>query len=68
MRRRAPICSTPSRPSPVDAGSTRLRLDSSAFLADAEVPWQGRGYVVGPPYDGDADVETWAERTLDPRD
>ena len=48
------------------AGSTRLRLDASVFLAEAAIPWQRRGYVTGPPYDGDADAKTWAERTLDP--
>ena len=50
----------------LDAGSTRLRLDSSAFLDDASIPWQRHGYVAGPPYDGNADVEVWAERTLVP--
>jgi hypothetical protein len=49
------------------AGSTTLRLDSSAFLADAGIPWQRHGYVTGPPYDGDADVEVWTERVLGPR-
>lgn len=47
------------------AGSTRLRLDSSAFLAEAGIPWQANGYVTGPPYDGNADVEVWTERILD---
>jgi hypothetical protein len=51
-----------------EAGSTRLRLDSSAFLDDASVPWQRHGYVTGPPYNGDADVEVWVERALDPVD
>ena len=50
----------------LEAGSTRLRLDSSALLEDAHIPWQRHGYVTGPPYDGDADVEVWTERTLDP--
>lgn len=50
----------------LDAGSTRLRLDASAFLDDAHIPWQQHGYVTGPPYDGNADVDVWAERTLDP--
>ena len=49
----------------LEAGSTRIRLDSSAFLADAHVPWQRSGYRTGPPYDGNADVEVWVERTLD---
>jgi hypothetical protein len=49
----------------VEAGSTRIRLDSSAFLADAHVPWQRSGYGTGPPYDGNADVDVWVERTLD---
>ena len=48
------------------AGSTRLRLDSSAFLADAGIPWERHGYVTGPAYDGDADVEVWTERVLAP--
>src|SRR5215218_3069633 len=47
------------------AGSTTLRLDSSAFLADAHIPWQRHGYQTGPPYEGDADVEVWAELPLD---
>ena len=49
----------------LEAGSTRIRLDSSAFLADAHVPWQQSGYRSGPPYDGNADVDVWVERTLD---
>jgi hypothetical protein len=49
------------------AGSTRLRVDSSAFLTDAHIPWQQHGYRSGPPYEGDPDVEMWAERSLDPR-
>ena len=48
------------------AHSTRVRLDSTVFLAGAVVPWEERGYVVGPPYDGDADVSTWAERSIPP--
>ena len=47
----------------LEAGSTRIRLDSSAFLADAHVPWQRSGYGTGPPYDGNADVDVWVERT-----
>jgi hypothetical protein len=46
------------------AGSSRVRLDSSAFLSDACIPWQARGYETGPPYDGNADVEVWTERVL----
>lgn len=48
----------------LEAGSTQIRLDSSAFLADAHVPWQRSGYQTGPPYDGNADVDVWVERTL----
>lgn len=44
------------------SGSARLRLDSSAFLHS--LPHDRYGYVVGPPYDGDADVEVWAEKDL----
>jgi hypothetical protein len=47
-----------------DRGFHRLRLDSSAFLSDAELPYDRYGYEVGPPYDGDADVEVWAEKDL----
>ena len=50
----------------LEAGSTRIRLDSSAFLADAHVPWQRSGYGTGPPYDGNADVDVWVERTPRP--
>ena len=32
---------------------------------DAQVPWQRSGYRTGPPYDGNADVDVWVERTLD---
>jgi hypothetical protein len=45
-------------------GFTRLRLDSSAFLHGDAVPYERYGYEVGPPYDGDADVEVWAEKEL----
>ena len=48
-----------------DLGSHRLRLDSSAFLlGDDELPLARCGYAPGPPYDGDADVEVWAEKDL----
>jgi hypothetical protein len=47
-----------------DRGAARLRLDSSAFLYGEELPHVRYGYVVGPPYEGDADVEVWAERDL----
>lgn len=42
-----------------------LRLDGTAFLVDGPLRLADRGYVVGPPYDGDADVEVWAERRVD---
>jgi hypothetical protein len=45
-------------------GGARLRLDDSAFLHAAAIPYPRHGYVVGPPYDGDADTVTWAERDL----
>jgi GNAT superfamily N-acetyltransferase len=47
-----------------DRGAARLRLDSSAFLPGDELPYARYGYTVGPPYDGDADVEVWAEKDL----
>ena len=47
-----------------DQGSTRLRLDSTAFLLGDELPHARCGYAVGPPYAGDADVEVWAEKEL----
>ncbi len=50
-----------------DQGSARLRLDSSAFLVgDDELPLARCGYAIGPAYDGDADVEVWAEKVLTP--
>lgn len=50
----------------LDRGCDGLRLDSSAFRHDAQVPYLRHGYLVGPPYDGDADHEVWAERDLRP--
>ena len=47
-----------------DRGAARLRLDSSAFLFGDELPLARYGYEVGPPYDGDADVDVWAEKEL----
>ena len=47
-----------------DQGSARLRLDSSAFLLDAELPCERWGYAAGPAYAGDADVGVWAEKDL----
>ena len=47
-----------------DQGAARLRMDSSAFLLGDELPHARCGYVIGPPYDGDADVEVWAEKEL----
>ena len=45
-------------------GGTHLRFDATAFLVDERLGLTGRGYVTGPPYDGDADVEVWTERLL----
>lgn len=45
-------------------GSTRLTLDSSVFLHTAAIPYLRHGYVIGPPYDGDADAAVSAERVL----
>lgn len=50
----------------LERGCDRLRLDSSAFRHDAQVPYLRHGYLVGPPYDGDADQAVWAERDLRP--
>jgi hypothetical protein len=47
-----------------DRGLARLRLDSSAFLFGDALPYARYGYEVGPPYDGDADVEVWVEKDL----
>jgi hypothetical protein len=47
-----------------EGGFTRLRLDSTALLLSNELPYERFGFVVGPPYDGDADVEVWAEKSL----
>jgi hypothetical protein len=48
----------------LDRGSKRLILDGSVFLHTATIPCHRHGYVVAPPYDGDADVAVWAEREL----
>jgi hypothetical protein len=48
----------------LDAGEHVLRLDGSVFLGRDVFPYERHGYVVGPPYAGDADVEVWAERSL----
>ena len=45
-------------------GGTHLRFDATAFLADGGLGLTHRGYVTGPPYDGNADVEVWTERLL----
>ena len=47
-----------------ERGLARVRLDSSAFLFGEELPYARYGYAAGPPYEGDADVEVWAEKTL----
>jgi hypothetical protein len=48
-----------------DRGHARLRLDQSAFLPlGDDLPYTPYGYVVGPPYDGDTDVDVWAEKDL----
>jgi len=48
----------------LDRGSKRLILDGSVFLHTATIPCLRHGYVVAPPYNGDADVAVWAEREL----
>ena len=45
-------------------GCERLRVQEPAFMLGDEVPWERAGYTVGPPYDGDTDVDTWAEKVL----
>jgi hypothetical protein len=45
-------------------GSKRFTLDESVFLHRETIPSDRHGYVVAPPYDGDADVTVWAERDL----
>ncbi len=45
-------------------GGTHLRFDATAFLVDEGLGLTHRGYVTGPPYDGNADVEVWTERLL----
>ena len=50
----------------LEHGCGLLRLDSSAFLASARVPWSRHGYRVGPDYAGDTDEPVWAERDLRP--
>jgi hypothetical protein len=49
----------------LDGGAAAIRFDETAFLVDpAVLRLADRGYFVGPPYDGDADVAVWAERRL----
>ena len=47
-----------------DLGAGRLRLRSSAFLLGDDLPHARYGYAIGPPYEGDTDVEVWAEKAL----
>jgi len=47
-----------------DVGARRLRLRSSAFLLGDDLPHARYGYAIGPPYEGDTDVEVWAEKEL----
>lgn len=47
-----------------ERGFARIRLDQSAFMLMFELPHERFGYTVGPPYDGDTDVEVWAEKEL----
>ena len=47
-----------------ERGSARLRLDSSAFLLGDALPHDRYGYAIGPPYDGDPDVDVWAEKDM----
>ena len=49
-----------------ERGSVRLRLDSSAFLLGDALPDARYGYATGPAYEGDPDVEVWAEKDLRP--
>jgi GNAT superfamily N-acetyltransferase len=52
-----------------DAGARELRLDASAFLqAGAELPIVRYGYVIAPPYAGDADVPVWPYKDLEAAD
>ena len=44
-----------------ERGCRSVRLDESSFHLFRELPG---GYRTGPAYDGDADVPTWAERSL----
>lgn len=48
----------------IDNGADSLRLDGTSFLCAVPLGLAERGYTVGPPYDGDSDVEVWAERGL----
>ena len=42
----------------------RLRLRSGAFLLGDDLPHARYGYAIGPPYEGDTDVEVWTEKEL----
>lgn len=46
------------------SGCHRLCLDGSVFLHREHIPYLRCGYVVAPPYDGDADASVWAEKDL----
>ncbi len=48
----------------LERGGDRLCLDGSAFLQSSHVPYLRHGYVVAPPYAGDADDSVWAERDI----
>jgi hypothetical protein len=48
----------------LEGGGSHLRLDATAFLVGEPLGLTRRGYVSGPPYDGDADVEVWTERHI----
>ena len=47
-----------------DSEAGAIRLDGTAFHFAAPLRLADRGYEVGPPYDGDTDVEVWSGRRL----
>lgn len=48
-----------------DSGAGAIRFDGTAFLLPGSLELAQRGYIMGPPYDGDSDVAVWAECRFD---
>lgn len=48
-----------------DSGAGAIRFDGTAFLLPGSLELAQRGYTIGPPYDGDTDVDVWADYRFD---